>query len=153
MSASKIRHNISTVKINPQFASISLKYFGYDFADYKVEIASLISLWQNQGYVEVYQTSADRRFGLIKDSSINKRGIVISYYIGLFHARLVDGENDPLIVLKFHREDNGDKFVDLKFMLDHDEIFGGINQKYNLQEMKGIQKSIDELIKTSDKNL
>ncbi|MFT4928642.1 MAG: hypothetical protein ACI8WB_004762 [Phenylobacterium sp.] len=61
--------------------------------------------------------------------------------------------NDPLVILKFHQQDNGEPFVDLKFMFDHDEIFGGKNQKYNLQQMKSIQKDIDVLIQQSDQYL
>lgn len=153
MSNSLIKHVINSVKINPLFAKISLEYFGYDASEYAPEIAALVNQWQTQGYVEVYQTPQDRSYGLVKETHQTSKGIVVSYYIGLFHARLVSRENDPLVVLKFHIDDNSDKYVDLKFMLDHDEIFGTKQQKYDNQQLKEIHKSIDDLVKSCDKEI
>ena len=112
-----------------------------------------MNLWQTQGYVEVYQTPQDKSYGLVKETHQTSRGIVVSYYIGLFHARLVDGDNDPLVVLKFHIDEDNNKYVDLKFMLDHDEAFGTNKQKYNNHELKEIHKSIDDLEKSCDKHI
>lgn len=152
MSNQLVKYEVTKVKINPLFAEISLNYFRYDVTEYKLELATLINLWQSQGYVEVYQTAQDKSFGLVKETHQNNKGTVISYYIGLFHARLIDGENDPLVVLKFHKD--GDKYyIDLKFMLDHNEIFGTKQQKYSTHELKEIHKSIDKLVENCEKHI
>ena len=48
-----VKYEITKVKINPLFAQISIDYFGYDASEYKLELATLVNLWQSQGYVEV----------------------------------------------------------------------------------------------------
>ena len=126
MSASKTlleRTYISDVKVNSLFSVIS-NQFGYDASEWAIEIVALINIWKGNGYIEVYQTKEDREFGLIKGSSINERGVISPYYIGLFHARLIDSENDPLIIVKFHPVEGEHPYADMKFMLDHCDIFG-----------------------------
>jgi hypothetical protein len=153
MSNNLIKYEVSKVKINPLFAQISIDWFGYDASEYVTEIATLVKLWQEQGYVEVYQTTQDKSYGLVKESHQTAKGVVVSYYIGLFHARLVDSGTDPLVVIKFHIDENNEKFVDLKFMLDHDEIFGTKKQKYDTHQLKEIHKSIDQLVKSCEKHI
>ncbi|MFA1240969.1 hypothetical protein ACCC84_21915 [Serratia odorifera] len=140
---------ISDVKVNSLFSIISQE-FGYDAAEWALEIVALMNLWKQQGYIEVYQTKEDREHGLIKDSSINERGNIAPFYIGLFHARLVEGDNDPLIIIKFHEIEDGHPFADMKFMLDHCDIFGDKSQKFDQNQMRFIWKSIDECVKRAD---
>ena len=155
MSASQTpleRTYISDVKVNSLFSVIS-NQFGYDPTEWAAEIVALMNLWKERGYIEVYQTKEDRAFGLIKDSSINDRGTISSYYIGLFHARLVDGQNDPLIIIKFHPVEGDHPFADMKFMLDHCDIFGDRSEKFDQAQMRFIWKQIDEFIKQTDAKL
>jgi len=155
MSASKTlleRTYISDVKVNSLFSVIS-NQFGYDASEWAIEIVALINIWKGNGYIEVYQTKEDRKFGLIKDSSINERGVISPYYIGLFHARLIDSENDPLIIIKFHPVEGEHPYADMKFMLDHCDIFGDKSQKFDRARMQFIWKQIDESVQQADKLL
>ncbi|BBV93262.1 MULTISPECIES: hypothetical protein [Enterobacter] len=146
------RTYISDVKVNTLFSVIS-DQFGYDAKDWAKEIVALMNLWKKNGFIEVYQTKEDRKFGLIKDSSINERGIISPYYIGLFHARLIDGDNDPLIIIKFHEVEGDHPYADMKFMLDHCDIFGDKSQKFDQAQMRFIWKQIDEFIQQADGTL
>lgn len=143
------RTYISDVKVNSLFSVIS-NQFGYDPTEWATEIVALMTLWKDRGYIEVYQTKEDRAFGLIKDSSINDRGAISPYYIGLFHARLIDGDNDPLIIIKFHEVEGEHPYADMKFMLDHCDIFGDKSQKFDKAQMRFIWKQIDEFIQKAD---
>ncbi|MFT4926003.1 MAG: hypothetical protein ACI8WB_002098 [Phenylobacterium sp.] len=112
----------------------------------------MVDLWERQGYVEIYQTKDDRKHGLIKDSSTNTKGILCPFYIGLFHARLAAGETDPLVIVKFH-EEGEEQYIDLKFMLDHDDIFGNRAQKNDPQQLRIIWKNIDDFVTQSEGKL
>lgn len=140
---------ISDVKINSLFAVISDK-FGYDAREWAKEIVALRKLWKENGFIEVYQTNEDRKFGLINDSSINNRGAISPYYIDLFHARLINDVNDPMIILKFHHIKDDQHYADMKFMLDHCDIFGDKSQEFDHAQMRFIWKQIDEFINKAD---
>lgn len=69
------------------------------------------------------------------------------YYIGLYHARISYTDNDPLVILTFEYEDNPDETaVSVRFMIDHDTLFGTKSEKFIQQRMKAIRQCIDEFI-------
>lgn len=140
---------VVAVTINDMFSLIS-RYFGYNYDEWEDDILSLQEKWKEQGYIEIYQTPGDYQHGFIKDSSLNKVGNLCSYYLGLFHARVVDDGNDPLVIIKFHQEDDG-TIADMKFMLDHDEFFGDKAQKKDRQQLQVIWKEVDAFIQQADK--
>ncbi|MCJ8272119.1 MAG: hypothetical protein MJK04_22320 [Psychrosphaera sp.] len=142
------KREISEARINANFQSIS-DYFGYDANEYIDEIVALVQLWQDQGFVEIYQTVSDRKLGFIKDSSLNSKGAIAPYYIGLFHARLLDGENDPLVVIKFHETNQGE-IIDMRFMIDHEDFFGNRKTKRDSASLRAMWLEIDAKIKIGD---
>lgn len=111
----------------------------------------MVQLWQDQNYVEIYQTVADRKFGFLKDSSLNSKGTIAPYYIGLFHVRLINGKNDPLVVVKFHETAEGE-IIDMRFMIDHDDLFGNKATKRNSACLRAMWLEIDTRIKEGDQN-
>lgn len=139
---------ITQATINDTFQEIS-DVFGYDATEYADEITDLLQLWNDQGFVEIYQTAKEREFGFIKDSSINNQGAVSPYYIGLFHARLLKGDNDPLVVVKFHENEDGE-YVDMRFMIDHDELFGTVKVKRDTHQLRAMWLEIDAQVKRGD---
>lgn len=130
--------------INSTFQAIS-DFFGYDASQYTSEIATLLQLWNDQGFVEIYQTSQDKAYGFVKDSSENNKGNISPYYIGLYHARLIDGDNDPLIVVKFHETSEGE-LVDMRFMIHHDDLFGTRDVKRDSSKLRSMWLEIDAKI-------
>lgn len=142
---------ITQATINSTFKELS-DYFGYDATKYASEIATLLQMWNDQGFVEIYQTPKDKRYGFVKDSSENKQGHISPYYIGLYHARLVDGDNDPLVIVKFHETECGE-LVDMRFMIDHEEFFGSINIKRDRLKLRAIWLEIDAKIKVGDESI
>ena len=139
---------ITKATINSTFQEVST-FFGYDASKYTTEIATLLQLWNDQGFIEIYQTTKDKAYGQIKDSSENSKGQLSPYYIGLYHARLVDGDNDPLVVVKFH-EIEGGELVDMRFMIDHEEFFGSIELKRDRLKLRAIWLEVDAKIKKGD---
>ncbi|WP_165744307.1 hypothetical protein [Pseudoalteromonas sp. Z9A6] len=145
------KKEIEDATVNELFAVLSAE-FGYDYSDWLDEIVALQELWQTQGYVEVYESKSHRQYGRIKDSSL-KEG-ASPWYIGIYHARLLpnDEENDPLVVVKFHKTETGE-IVDMKLMLDHNEIFGDKTDKYDPNTMKRIRMQIDTFVQQADAKL
>ncbi|TDB48865.1 MULTISPECIES: hypothetical protein [Photorhabdus] len=135
---------ISWVEIHDLFAVISDE-IGFIVENYEDELADLIDIWAQQGYIEIYTSSADCRYGRAKDS--NSVPGSSPWYIGLFHVRVVEAENDPLIVLVF--EERGENTIaSIRFMLDHEDMFGPKNRriKFDRDAMKRIRRCIDEFI-------
>lgn len=144
-----IRLKIDSVSVHDLFVLIS-EGFGYSFEDDKHtdEIAALADHWTQQGFVEVYKGNADRKYGRVKDSNVPGSS---PWYIDLFHARLSpSGDNDPLVVLTFNKVADVDQVevfeVTLRFMVDHDRMFGTFADKMNQARMKAIRKRIDAFI-------
>lgn len=141
------RKHIKFVEIHHLFTEISLA-LGFsedDILQYQDNLVDLISLWNTQKFVEVYAENKDRIFGRAKDSSLAYGAS--PYYIGLYHVRLDYSENDPLIVITFDQEDGSDEdIVSIRFMIDHDTLFGTAAEKYIQQRMKAIRKRIDNFI-------
>ncbi|ELO4022721.1 hypothetical protein ACRTC7_20290 [Vibrio fluvialis] len=141
------QRQISWAEVHELFIDIS-DQFGYTAEKYEDELAELITIWEQQGYVEIYQDIGDRQYGRAKDSSLAHGAS--PYYIGLFHVRLVRGDNDPLVVLVFEDRKNEDGAVDkvasLRFMLDHDDLFGAKDEKRDREFMKTLRARIDEFV-------
>lgn len=142
---------ISSVKVNELFASFSLDY-NYDPSDYAHELATLIHIWEEQGYVEIYQTIQDRDYGKIKSSEEDGNGNFIYQYCDLYHARVSTNGHDPLVVVKFHEddEDSETEYVSLRFLSDHEQLFGSVNQKANRAKLKIIRDRADTKIQEGD---
>ncbi len=149
---------ITRALINPEFKDIS-DFFGYDASKYTNEIATLLRQWQQQGYVEIYQTISDRTYGMIKSSELNEKGILAPYYIGLFHARLVQGEHDPLVVVKFHEDDlthhtaTSTEAVDMRFMIAHDDFFGHRTVKNDPNKLRALWQEVNGKIQEGDAHI
>lgn len=146
------RKHIKFVEIHGLFTEISLAlgFTQEDIDDYSSNLAQLVALWEKQEFIEIYVENKDRLFGRAKDSSL---AIGASpYYIGLYHARLSYHDNDPLIVLTFDYEDNPENTtVSIRFMIDHDMLFGTKEEKFIQQRMKDIRKRIDNFIQKGNK--
>ncbi|OBU30477.1 hypothetical protein [Photobacterium phosphoreum] len=140
------KREIQDASINAQFAKLSAE-FGYDYTEWDDLVIALQSKWQTDGFVEIYSSHETREYGRIKDSSLATGAS--PWYIGLYHARLeMDNSNDPLVVVKFHEQEDGE-IVDMKLMLDHDDMFGDKTEKRDTERMKAIRKRIDELVNST----
>ena len=146
---------ITRALVNPTFAQIS-DHFGYTASEYVTEIATLLSKWKSEGMVEVYQTPQDKKYGRIKSSEMNNSGVISPYYIGLYHARLVDSENDPLVVVKFYEDDvvhhtqDATEAVDMRFMIHHDDYFGTQKVKKSHAALRAMWEVIQGKIEEGD---
>ncbi|KMK50482.1 hypothetical protein RO21_11605 [[Actinobacillus] muris] len=141
------RKHIKFVEIHRLFTEISLAlgFTEQQIDQHSANLAELISLWQQQQFVEIYIENQDRLFGRAKDSSLSYGAS--PYYIGLYHARISYTENDPLVLLTFEYEDNPEQTtVSVRFMVDHDTLFGRKEEKFIQQKMKAIRKRIDDFI-------
>ncbi|MBN6710920.1 hypothetical protein JFL47_13125 [Haemophilus haemoglobinophilus] len=146
------RKHIDFVEIHHLFTDISLA-LGFsqdDIADYTDNLADLISLWNTQKFIEIYTENNERVFGRAKDSSLAYGAS--PYYIVLYHVRLDYKENDPLLVITFDKEDEPESSkVSIRFMVDHDTLFGTAAEKYIQQRMKAIRKRIDDFIQLGNR--
>lgn len=141
------RYDVSDVYIHDLFFDLSAE-LGYvlDIAeDYIDDLEALVALWTEQGFIEIYDKTEDRQYGRVKDS--NSVPGSTPWYIGLYHARLLpSGENDPLVVIVLEEAD-GNHVISLRFMLDHDDMFGDRSAKRDPRRMKYIRQNIDNLIR------
>ncbi|MFC0309943.1 hypothetical protein ACFFHK_09560 [Gallibacterium trehalosifermentans] len=147
------RKHIKFVEIHHLFTEISLAlgFTQQDIELHSTNLVELITLWQQQEFVEVYVENKDRLFGRVKDSSLSYGAS--PYYIGLYHARLTYTENDPLVVLTFDYEDNPEQTtVSVRFMINHDTLFGTKEEKFIQQRMKDIRKRIDNFIQQGNQS-
>ncbi len=144
---------ISSVKVNELFASFSLDY-NYDPSDYTHELATLIHIWETQGYIEIYQTTQDRDYGKIKSSEETGNGHFIYQYCDLYHARVTTNGHDPLVVVKFHQDEDDPEteYVSLRFLSDHEQLFGTVEQKHNRAQLKVIRDNADAKIQQGDES-
>lgn len=131
----------ATVTLNEFFAELS-KELGFtddDLAHYENNVFALLEMWEEQGYVEIYVLDDERDIGRLKDSN----SIVGSspWYIDLYHAR-ISKYNDPLIVLR--RDDEAS--FSIRFLTDHDTMFGTKEQKNYPELMRKVRQRIDALI-------
>ena len=144
-----VRKLISWAEIHELFVDISDE-FGFTTEEYEDELADLITLWTQQGFVEIYQEPSDKIYGRAKDSSLAQGAS--PYYIGLFHVRVVNGQNDPLVILVFD-EIEGETVASLRFMVDHDDLFGSVkgNEKFNPEFMRQLRQRIDNFVKKGNR--
>ncbi|QQF79149.1 hypothetical protein [Histophilus somni] len=141
------RKHIDFAEIHHLFTEISLSlgFSQEDIAEYADNLSELISLWNTQKFIEIYTENKERVFGRAKDSSLAYGSS--PYYLGLYHVRLDYKENDPLLVITFDKEDEPElSKVTIRFMVDHDTLFGTAAEKYVQQRMKAIRKRIDDFI-------
>lgn len=132
---------VATVELHDLFYEISreIGFTDEELEAHKLDLFNLIHLWEEQGYVEVYESRDEREVGRIKDSS--KYDGAVPWYIDLYHARLSEN-NDPLIVL---RRDHETSFS-IRFLTTHNLMFGTKSEKHNIDVMKRIRKRIDDFI-------
>lgn len=140
---------ISNVVLNKLFYQISSE-LGFSEAvieSYLPDILALAKLWQQQGFVEVYQTKAERQWGRIKDS--NSTVGSSPWFIGTYHARLIENENDPLLVIRFEGEK--EETLSIRFLADHNDLFGCKAEKTYPQTLKKIKQRIFEFLNSGDR--
>lgn len=153
------RVHVTKVGLHALFFEIS-EELGYsleliDEQNYLTALEDLITLWETQGYIEVYSERQDRQYGRIKcsDSAPNS----VPWYIDLHHARLLNtGENDPLVTVVFEELDEFGEpsaIASLRFLTNHDLMFGEENPKIksNTAYMKEIRRRIDALIQEGNR--
>ena len=137
---------ISDVLLSPVFAALS-STFGYDANDYINEIDELMQLWQGQLAVEVYRDNADRQYGRIKPSGEGREPGSVPYLLDLYHARLLkNGAHDPLVVIDFQPVAGDDDTVTLRFLVDHDQMFGALTDKAFPERLKALQKKVSDAV-------
>ena len=146
------RREISEVFLHDLFFEISDAIgYTYDISEtYLEDIEALIELWTDQGFIEIYTENVDRKYGRVKDTNSTPNSS--PWYIGLYHARLLEtNESDPLIVIVFEEittDGEINTVASLRFMLDHDDMFGPQDgrTKFNSARMTEIRKKIDRFI-------
>ncbi|MGK9433522.1 hypothetical protein ACSSTN_07035 [Pantoea agglomerans] len=143
------REAISSVKINQFFTDISEEY-GYKTEKYFDELLELIDKWENQQFVEIYDMKSDRLHGRVKESDNDGQNRLIVEYLGICHARLRPNFNDPLIVIKFTEDSVGTKYVSIRFITDHDKLFGEFAIKGNRSSLDALRKSVDANVRRGD---
>ncbi|MDH2998316.1 hypothetical protein A1D22_01480 [Pasteurellaceae bacterium LFhippo2] len=142
-----IRKQISAVALNDLFYEISEELgFSDEIIDsYLPDIEQLMQLWSNQGYVEIYQFKWERKFGMAKSSDK-----IPPSYMDLYHARLIMDENDPLLVIKFEEQITQHPILSIRFMADHTDLFGGLQDKHYPERLRAIRKRIADFIKQGE---
>ena len=115
--------------------------------NYLDNLETLIESWREQGFIEIYEEPEDRAYLRAKPSSLSPNSS--PYYIGVYHARVVDGENDPLVTIVFEKTDiEGQtvKVASIRFMVDHDSMFGHRKDKWDPSKMKIVRRRIGDLL-------
>lgn len=147
---------IVAVEINQFFADFSFE-FGYEATEYAEEIIELQTLWESQKFIEVYRNDIDRRYGRAKPSDEDVSAGTIPHLIGLYHVRLLQKGNDPLIILTFEKAVTADdseegEIAVMRFMLSHDDIFGELKDKKWPERLKKIKSYVSRLIEQGNKS-
>jgi len=140
---------ISFVKINQFFTEFSGEY-GYDTAKYIDDLSDLIDKWIEAGCVEVYKRDDDKLFGRAKESDSDGQGRLVVEYIGIYHTRLRPNFNDPLVVIKFNEDAAGKKYVSVRFITDHNQLFGDFDIKHDAVGVRSLRRSVDAKIRHGD---
>ncbi|WP_151765746.1 hypothetical protein [Acinetobacter colistiniresistens] len=143
------KKHIAHVDIHELFfaISISIGFTMEDIEDYEDEIAALVQRWEDQGYIEIYTEDKDRKYGRAKEMASVRNSV--PYYLGMYHARVLKGENDPLLVVTFddvEMEGASVTVATVRFMAIHDDLFGPQGKgspKFNDDQMRAIRKKID----------
>lgn len=140
---------INSVKINQFFYEFSAEY-GYEAEKYLAELYVLIEKWEEQQYIEIYEIRDERTHGRAKSSDSDGDDNLVIEYIGIYHARLRPNFDDPLVVIKFCKDEAGKPYVSVRFITDHDQLFGAKVNKRDKSSIKALRKAVDEKIKTGD---
>ena len=143
------REAINSVKINQFFHEFSAEY-GYDAEKYLDELYTLIEKWEEQQYIEIYEVREDRTHGRAKSSDCDGEGRLVIEYIGIYHARLRPNFDDPLVVIKFSKADEGKPYVSVRFITDHDQLFGVKKIKHDKSSLSALRKAVDEKIQAGE---
>lgn len=147
MTTNTEKKHISAVILNPLFDQMSQE-FGFQFSDYEGDVLDLIEFWESDGFVEVYTNNQDRAYGRAKASDSGSEPGTIPHLMGLYHVRLLAKKNDPLVIITFDKNESDERDVaHLRFILDHNQIFGAINEKYDPNRLKEIKKIVSEAIR------
>lgn len=136
---------ISSVVLNPLFEQISTE-FGYSFEEYKEDVLELVELWESDGFVELYVNHEDRAYGKAKPSDAGSEPGTIPYLIGLYHVRLLKKENDPLVIITFDDDESESEVAHLRFIINHDLMFGAFHDKYNPEALKSLKRAVSDAI-------
>ena len=137
---------ISEALLSPLFAALSAE-FGYNAIDYAEEIDDLMQLWQGQLAVEIYRDRASRCYGRIKPSGEGVESGTVPYLLDLYHARLLkSGANDPLVVIDFQPVAGAEDTVTLRFLVNHDQMFGSLTDKGYPARLKALKRKISDAV-------
>ncbi|MEQ1190178.1 MULTISPECIES: hypothetical protein [Acinetobacter] len=145
------RKYITHVELHDLFFVISqsIGFSEEDIEDYEDDIFAMIEIWRVQGFIDIYIRDEDKRFGRAKNMASVRNSA--PYYLNLFHARVVKGDNDPLLVITFestdqlHPDGHEMHVASIRFLAIHDDLFGeeGSKAKFNDAAMRQIRKTID----------
>lgn len=140
---------VSKVLLSPLFEALSQE-FRYEVKEYLDDVDGLMTLWSDNGAVEIYRDKAERTYGRAKPSDEGAESGTIPYLMGLYHVRLLgNGDNDPLVIIDFQPVEGTDDTVTLRFIIDHDQMFGKVIDKRFPDRLKEIKKRVDEAITRS----
>gem|GEM_PF-1016699 len=143
------KEHITAAKINHFFYEFSAEY-GYNAEKYLEEVLDLIDKWEQQGFVEVYKETSDRLHGRAKESDSDAQGRLVIEYIGLYHVRLRANFNDPLLVIKFTKDEQDKQYVSIRFITDHEKLFGCVDQKRDKITLSQLRQDVDANIQKGD---
>lgn len=134
--------------------SLAIGFTMEDIEDFEDEISDLVQHWEDQGFIEIYADSKDRKYGRAKEMASVRNSV--PHYLGMYHARVLKGKNDPLLVLTFDDvEQDGESITvaTVRFMAIHDDLFGPQGKgspKFNDAQMRAIRQKIDGYRKQGD---
>lgn len=140
---------IDEVEIDKFFYEISSILLGKSIqeirSNYDHDLASLVYAWETQGFIEIYHLDKDAQYTRIKPSHIDSNGTLNPWYINIYHARVEYHKNDPLIVITFEPTGDNKKIPIVKFLIDHDGMFGKYEEKFQKEILDKLHKIISEL--------
>jgi hypothetical protein len=145
------KKTFTSISVSPKFSEFSLDN-NYIASDFISDIDTLIAMWERQGYIDVYDHPINREHGRIKPSEIDGSGYFVYQYCGVYHARLMnDGKHDPLLILKFMPDEDGQERVTLRFITDHDLFFGTTYERNRPVEIRAVRNKNGNVIDIGDK--
>lgn len=121
------RKNISAVDFRKNFLTNS---HAYGFNESKVkflykDIFRLVLKWNNDQFVDIYESGDNHKYGMIKSSHKDKSGKITLCYSDFFHSRLINKNFDPLILLTFENvKDHAYPWLIVETIVNHDQMFG-----------------------------
>lgn len=139
--------------------NVNSQFFGYTpakVAPFSDELFKLLDMWETQGFVEIYDNDADRKWGRLKSSAYDGQGHPIPAYAYLYHGRVQDDstattaeerklKQDPLIVVSFQPEPTdplAHPVLVAEFVLKHDQYIGRIGLGKAKKNVDGIRSGV-----------